>query len=343
MDFTTYKNKFIAKATQSKMSDSDINDCLDYAKKLFDNSIPVIYNTTHLSKLVGVRKTYIKRASIYTKSYYRNFEIAKRNGKPRLISEPLPNLKLIHNYILDEILNNVSISSFAKAYKPKSPIKENIRYHVNQQIVLAIDIKDFFPSINKDMVEKVFLNLGYSELLSDLFSKLCTLNNSLPQGAPTSPYLSNIVLKSFDKKVADYCLERNIRYTRYADDITLSGDFDTKEAIKYITQNIELIGLEINKNKTKIMTRNKQQLVTGIVVNEKMQVPRKERNSIRQNVFYLKKFGLNNYLEHEKINNKNFLHHLYGKISYVCYMNPNDNEFKDYKLYLKDLIQKHSH
>ncbi|MCT3800285.1 reverse transcriptase [Elizabethkingia anophelis] len=343
MDFTTYKNKFTEKAAKMKMSDLDILDCLNYAEPLIKNKIPVIYNTTHFSKLVGVRKAYIKRVSIYTKSYYRSFEIAKRSGKSRMISEPLPNLKLIHSFILEEILNNVPISSFAKAYKRKSSIKENIRFHVNQKYVLTIDIENFFNSISKEMVEKVFLELGYSELLSDLFSKLCTLNDVLPQGAPTSPYISNIVLKSFDKKIADYCLTKGIKYTRYADDITLSGDFDTKEAFTFVEQNINEIGLSINKTKTRVMTKDMSQVVTGIVVNEKAQISRKERNKLRQNIYYLKKYGLDNYISHEKIEKNNFLFHIYGKISYVSYINSDDKEFKEYKIYLKGLIEKHFH
>jgi len=341
MDFTTYQKRFTEKATRQKMSDSDIEDCLAYAKVLFDNSVITVYNTSHFSKLTGIRKAYIKRASIYTKSYYRVFEIAKRNGNPRIISEPLPNLKVIQDFILEEILNKVTVSAFAKAYKKNSSIKENTRYHVDQKIVLSLDIKDFFNSISIEMVEKIFLDLGYSELLSDLFSKLCTLNKCLPQGASTSPYISNIVLKGFDKKIADYCLQQNIRYTRYADDITLSGDFDTGKAVALIEGELLKLNLTINQNKTKVMTRNMRQVVTGIVVNKKIQVSGKERNKLRQNVFYLEKFGLPDYIEHEKIKFNNYLYHLYGKLSYVVYINPKDQEFIDYKIYVKDLIKKY--
>lgn len=343
MDFTTYQKKFTEKATRMKMSDNDITDCLAYAKVLFTNNVIVVYNTSHFSKLVGIRKAYIKRASIYTKSYYRKFDIAKRSGNPRTISEPLPNLKIIQNFILEEILNKVTVSAFAKAYKKNSSIKENTRYHVNQKIVLSLDIKDFFNSISIEMVEKVFLDLGYSELLSDLFSKLCTLDKYLPQGASTSPYISNIILKGFDKTVADYCLQKNIKYTRYADDITLSGDFNTDEATALIEEELLKLNLFTNQNKTKVMTRNMRQVVTGIVVNEKIQVSRKERNKLRQNIFYLKKFDLPNYIEHEKIKFNNYLYHLYGKLSYIVYINPKDQEFIDYKIYVKDLIKKYHH
>lgn len=340
MDFTTYSSKFTNKALKLGLTNLEIDECLNYSKKIFEANLPIIYNTSHFSKLVGVRKTYIKRAAIYTKSYYRNFEIAKKNGNPRLISEPLPNLKSIQDFILKEILSNVKVSAFAKAYKKKSSIIENTRYHINQSIVLSLDIEDFFGSIKREKIEKIFLMLGYSELLSDLFSKLCTLNDSLPQGAPTSPFLSNIIMKEFDSKIADYCLENKIRYTRYADDITLSGNFNVKEAEKLVTSELLKLDLKLNTDKTKIMTPNMRQIVTGIVVNQKNQVPRNERMILRQSMYYIKKFGLEEHIKAKNISYNNYLYYLYGKIAYIVYINPEDKEFIEYKNDLKGLIKK---
>ena len=337
MEFEIYRKKFETKASKSGLTDLEIIDCLNYAQPLIEKNLPVIYNTSHLSKLVGIRKTYIKRAAIYTKSYYRNFTIAKRSGKPREISEPLPNLKLIHNFILTNILENVKISAFAKAYKKKSNILENTRYHLKQKKVVTLDIENFFPSINSKEVENIFVELGYSELISNLLSKLCTLNDALPQGAPTSPYLSNIFMFKFDSKLADYCLDRKIRYTRYADDITISGDFDEKEAIEHVSALLKEMDLELN-SKTKIMKRGQQQIVTGIVVNEKNQVPRKERLKLRQEIYHIKTKELESHKKFKQITERNYLYHLYGKISYVVFINPDDKEFIEYKKFLKTLM-----
>lgn len=338
MNFSTYSERFIDKAIAEGLTPAEVENCLNYAKKLFDNSVPVIYNTTHFSKLVGVKKAYIKRSVMYTKSFYRNFEIAKRSGKSRTISEPLPNLKLIQNFILNEILNNIKVSAFAKAYKRRSTLIENVRYHTNQNIVITIDIRDFFGSIKKSDVERIFLNFGYSDLLADLLSKLCTLNDSLPQGAPTSPSLSNIYMKPFDSVVADFCLSRNIRYTRYADDITISGDFDIEEALEFIKSKLTVMNLTIHPDKFKVMHQGLQQKVTGIVVNNKIQAPRKDRNKLRQTLHYIKKFGIDNHIQHMKIIERNYLYHLYGKVSFIVYLNPKDDEFLSYKEYLKGLI-----
>ncbi|RKN83677.1 reverse transcriptase domain-containing protein [Ulvibacterium marinum] len=337
MEFEIYKKKFEAKALKTGLTDLEITDCLNYALPLIEKGLPVIYNTSHLSKLVGLRKTYVKRAAIYTKSYYRNFTIAKRSGMPREISEPLPNLKIIHKFILEEILENIKVSAFAKAYKKKSNILENTRYHINQNKVVTLDIENFFPSITTDKVENIFRGLGYSDLISNLLSKLCTLNNSLPQGAPTSPYLSNLFMKGFDSKLADFCLSKKIRYTRYADDITLSGDFNEKEAIDYISVLLKELDLDLNC-KTKIMKRGQQQIVTGIVVNEKSQVPRKERLKLRQEIYHIKTKDLDSHKKFKQITQRNYLYHLYGKISYVVFVNPKDEEFIEYKKFLKTLM-----
>ncbi|MBP2619109.1 MAG: reverse transcriptase domain-containing protein [Chryseobacterium sp.] len=339
MEYNIYKEKFTKKAIKEGLTETEVNECLIYAKPLIENGLPIIFNTSHFSKLVGVRKTYIKRAAIYSRSYYRSFTIAKRNGNPREISEPLPNLKLIQNYILSEILYNVKISAFAKAYKKKTTIIENTRYHVNQKKLVTLDIRNFFSSIKKEQVYIIFNKLGYSEIISDLFSKLCTLNDQLPQGAPTSPFLSNIFMSDFDMFVADYCTSKNIRYTRYADDISLSGDFDEKEIIELIIERLKEKGLELNNEKTKIMLRNQRQIVTGIVVNEKNQVPRKERLKLRQEVFHIRTKTLEVHKEIKNIKNRNYLYHLYGKISYVVFINPNDKEFIEYKEYIRTLFK----
>ncbi|MCV9386992.1 reverse transcriptase family protein [Reichenbachiella ulvae] len=339
MEYELYKEKFTSKAHRSGLTKQEIEECLSYARPLLDKNLPLIYNTSHFSRLVGIRKIYIKRASIYTKSYYRKFLIAKRQGNPREISEPLPNLKHIQTYILTEILQHVKISAFAKAYKKKANILENTRYHVNQEKVVTLDIKNFFPSITFKAIENIFFKLGYSPILSNLFAKLCTLNGCLPQGSPTSPYLSNIFMYDFDSKLADFCLERKIRYTRYADDIAISGDFDEKEAIDYITDLLKGLDLELNPSKTKIMCQNQRQIVTGIVVNKKNQIPRKERLKLRQEVFHIRTKGLKAHIKHKGITKRNYLYHLYGKISYAVFINPYDKEFIEYKRLIKSLMK----
>ena len=163
---------------------------------------------THFSSLVGYNTKYIRRSIISTKYFYRYFEIEKKNGKKRKIAYPLPSLKEIQKWILEEILYNVKISRHAKGYIPKRSLYEHLKYHKNEKTVLTLDIDNFFGSIDEDLVYNVFLNLGYSKNVSYFLSGLCCLDKCLPQGAPTSPYISNIILNKFfeSDSISGYCL-----------------------------------------------------------------------------------------------------------------------------------------
>ena len=337
MTFDQYKRAFTDEALKSGYSLQNVNRCLVYAERLFTNEVPVIYNTSHLAGLVGYRKSYLKKAALFTSYFYRDFEILKKNGKKRKISEPLPSLKEIQLWILENILYKVKVSKYAKAYIPKVNIKQNLRFHIKKPLILAIDIENFFPSIKQIYVEEIFQSLGYSSMISNLLAKLCCRDGSLPQGAPTSPYLSNIYLKPLDDAVSKYCKEKNIRYTRYADDLTFSGKFNDKELFEFLLIETQKLKLQINNEKTKVMTPNTRQTVTGIVVNEKPQVSFKKRNELRQIIYYIKKFGLENHMGRLNIKKQNYVDHLLGQINFIIYINPTDNEFIEYKKYLQAL------
>jgi RNA-directed DNA polymerase len=340
MDFEQYKDSFTKEATKSGYSKENIQHCLDYAEVLFNHDVPLIYNTSHLSALVGYKKEYLKKAALHTKYFYRDFNITKKNGQKRSISEPLPSLKEIQIWILKNILYQIPVSPFAKAYRPKISLIENLRFHKNQPKILTLDLENFFPSISIDSIENIFLELGYSKNISNLLSLLCTKDGTLPQGAPTSPYLSNLMFKNADAIISDYCIQRKIRYTRYADDLSFSGDFDEKKLLDKITETVEKLGLKLNNKKTKLMTPGNRQTVTGIVVNEKPQVVFHKRNKLRQAMYYIKKFGIDEHRVYKEINQANFLEHLLGKINFILQINPKDSEFLKYKSFLIDLKAK---
>ena len=340
MDFTQYKDEFAIEAPKMGLSKQNIKHCLDYANILFNNNVPVIYNPSHLSELVGYKKEYLKKATLHTSYFYRDFEITKKNGQKRLLSEPLPSLKEIQIWILKNILEKIPVSPFAKAYKLKTRLTENLKYHRNQPKVFTLDLENFFPSVEIKKIQKVFLEMGYSKIVSELLAKLCSRDNSLPQGAPTSPYLSNLIFKEADSIISEFCRQRKIRYTRYADDLSFSGNFDEVELLNKVMQTVENLNLRINKSKTKLMTPDKRQTVTGIVVNDKPQVVFHKRNELRQTMYYIHKFGFDEHRVYKEINKANYLEHLLGKINFVLQINPKDNEFKKYKSFLIDLKRK---
>jgi len=331
MKFKAYKKKFVEKAQNVGYSYENIEKCLTYAEPIINKGLPVIYNTSHLSALVGYNKNYIKRAALSTPNFYKKYQAKKKNGKMRDLAEPLPSLKEIQHWILENILYKLEVSKFAKAYIPKKTIKEHFIFHKGQEIVLTMDLKNFFGSVNLGTVEQVFIHAGYSKLISNLLAKLCTLNQVLPQGAPTSPCLSNIIFFNLDKQISKYCINRKIWYTRYADDMTFSGDFDTDELIEFIKNTVESQDLNINEEKTLIMKRNQPQIVCGIIVNDKIQVPKEKRNELRQAVYYIEKYGLESHLEKIEWNRGNYIKHLIGVANYILFINPKDKIVREYR------------
>lgn len=334
MNWVEYYTEFRIRAKQSGYSEAYCDKWLQYAKSLYDKKIPIIYSQEHLCLLLGYREEYVFAASNSPELFYRSYEIPKKNGGFRIISEPLPSLKEIQRWILDNILTRIDVSVYAKAYIKKRSIKDNARFHKRQKIVLSLDVEKFFDSITSDKIYKLFLSLGYEEDVVVMLTNLCCLDGCLPQGAPTSPMLSNIILKDFDNTVAKFTNEKKIRYTRYADDMTFSGDFHVGEVISFVKSKLYELGLRLNEEKTRTRKSWQSQEVTGIVVNQKMQLPKVVRKKIRQEVYYIKKFGLESHMQHCGIDKNNYLPHLKGKIQYGLFINPKDCELQGYLDYL---------
>ena len=288
-------------------------------------------------------KKYIK--TIYSISNnieknYKIYKIKKRNGKYRTIYEPNSILKQIQKQILINILNNKSISKYAKAYHKGIQLKDNAIFHINKEIILKLDIENFFENISfLDIYNSCFPIEYFPKSVGMILTYLCTYNNHLTQGSPTSPYISNLVMKEFDEELGNWCNLRNISYTRYSDDMTFSGQFNPSELIVKVRKMLYKLGLSLNNDKIHIIHKSSRQNVTGIVVNEKMQVNIKYRNKIRQKIYYIKKFGLSSHLKKCDINikPKKYLNGLYGKNLYVLQINETDKEFIKYKQFLEKL------
>lgn len=293
-------------------------------------------------------KNYIK--TIYSISNnieknYKIYKIKKRNGKYRNICEPSSNLKQIQKRILTNILNNKSISKYAKAYHKGVGLKDNAIPHINKEMILKLDIKDFFENISfVDIYNSCFSIEYFPKSVGIILTYLCTYDNHLTQGSPTSAYISNLVMKEFDEELGNWCNLKNISYTRYSDDMTFSGEFNPSELIVKVRKMLYKLGLELNNNKIHIVHKSSSQNVTGIVVNEKLQVNIKYRNKIRQEIYYIKKFGLSSHMKKSDINieSKRYLNKLYGRIIYVLQINEYDKEFIKYKQFIKSLKRQYN-
>ena len=309
--------------------DAYVTACLDYAKCLHTKNLPVIFDGIHLCNLVGYRPEFVYAAANDSSRFYRQFTVKKKSGGERTISEPLPSLKEIQRWILDRILNNVRPSKFAKGFRRNYSIRDNAKFHIGQKYVISLDLVDFFPSINYERVYSTFAQQGYSKAVATLLSHLCTLEDQLPQGAPTSPALSNLIATRLDRRIGAFAIKNGYRYTRYADDITLSGLSDSRAlgpALDLIAVVARDEGFVINSAKTRIMRQGQRQEVTGVVVNSKLAAPRDMRRSLRQVNYYVEKFGLASHMEHSHVTKRAYLQHVLGKANFILFINSSDTD-----------------
>lgn len=222
--------------------------------------------------------------------YYNTFYIPKRDWTKRKIQAPNQKLKIIQKQILKELEKKYFLPNFVTAFRKNFSIKYNAKKHVNKKVVINIDIKDFFSHITDEMLEKrlkYYTHIKHEDIQK--FISFTTTKWSLPQGAPTSPFLANFVFLPIDyiiiKLLKKY--DKNVSYTRYADDLTFSSNNDTiKNAIRIITDSIlPKYGFEAKKKKTTIYRNHTKQLVTGLVVNEKVTYPRSKYMVLRSKVY----------------------------------------------------------
>jgi RNA-directed DNA polymerase len=319
-----YSEEFETAARNSNLSTTYLLSCLTYAKGLFNRNLPVIYDLDHFSKLVGYDSKFIIAAAYSTDSFYRQYSVPKIAGGARLISEPLPSLKEIQRWILDNLLHKIRPSRFAKGFVLGRSIKDNARFHRGQAKVLSLDIKDFFPNVRPGRVFNLFRSLGYQRRLAFYLTRICTLDGSLPQGAPTSPALSNLVSIRIDRRLGGFALKQGIRYTRYADDLSFSGDFDVGGVITFAKKVVSEEGFRLNESKIRLMERHQRQEVTGVVVNTRLQAPASLRKKFRTEMYFIRRFGIESHMKYARIEKANYLKHLMGIANFILFVNPED-------------------
>ena len=294
-----------------------------------------------LEKDLGVSKSTLYKLSNRIKFHYHKTEIPKKNGGTRILSVPSEELRAVQRKIADVILYNEPVSVHATAYRYGSSTVFNASPHVNKDIVLNLDILHFFDSILfSEVKDKVFPAEKYSEQIRTLLSILCYYKDSLPQGAPSSPAITNIIMRDFDDTVGKWCKTRNIAYTRYCDDMTFSGNFDVKEVIGFIKTQLRKNGFLLNTAKTRVSRNNKRQSVTGIVVNEKLSIPAEYKRKLRQEIYYCNKFGINSHMARLDFdgNEISYINHLLGRINYVLSVTPDDKQMLDSKKLLLGML-----
>jgi RNA-directed DNA polymerase len=203
--------------------------------------------------------------------YYHRFQVKKKTGGFRTIQAPLDPLKSLQSGIYQNVLSNVLVSQYAHGFVDDRSIYTNAKKHVDSICVVNLDLKDFFPSVTKEMIIR---NLEGEVETPYAIAELTTLKDVLPQGTPTSPCLSNIVCRELDRKLGNLAGKYRARYTRYADDLTFSSkkNTDLHKIISKAHSFIKRQGFDINYKKINVMRRGGRQVVTGLTVNDKVTV-----------------------------------------------------------------------
>lgn len=314
-----FTSKGLDKSLQSKY--------IEYIKVLVSNDVPIIFDFNHLRLLMGRSNTYFASVINSPENHYRSFKIKKRNGGFREILAPYPALLEMQYWIYNNILKKIEVNPYSHGFVRKKSILTNARVHLNQKELLKLDLKDFFPSIKLNRIIYVFKSLGYSNQVAFYLASLCSYEESLPQGAPTSPYLSNIIAKQLDKRLIGLSKQYNLRYTRYADDLTFSGDFIPAKLIEYISKIVSSEGFTINSEKTRLYKNGGKRIVTGIsVIGNELKLPKDYKRSLRQELHFILKYGYESHIKKKRIRKINYLEILLGKVNFWLSIEPS-NEF----------------
>lgn len=352
MSFSRIQYSKIAK--EEGHSDEFITETLAYAEQLEAKNLPVIFSTSHLSMLMGIELHTMNYILKNRRSQYKNYEIKKRKGGTRQISSPHATLKNIQQWINKNILQVIPIHEEAYGFCQKKSIVDNAQKHISSDYIFNVDLLKFFDTITEERVFGIFQSFGYHPNLAVDLAKLCTsyLNQDyvdsfdnvcrdkfkkivnkavLPQGAPTSPTLSNIIARRLDKRLLGYALNNNLQYSRYADDITFSGIGEKSLKMSVISKIIQEEGFEINKSKIRYFGKSSNKhMVTGLIVSDKIRIPKKFKKEVERHLYFCIKYGVESHIKslEERTGYKKgyFNEWIKGKICFINMVEPQEGE-----------------
>lgn len=256
------------------------------------------------------------------------------NGRSvRVIYNPDGLMRSCQYRILTKIFNQIELPDYIWAFEAGKSIPEMASIHVNKGTVISLDLKDFFHSIHQRTLANIFVEkFAIGEPAAKTLSELCTYKFFVPQGALTSPKLSNIVTYlTFGPLVEEYCRSKGLSLSIYADDITVSCDEDlvgsgkqaeVSQIITDISEIVTLHGFRINRKKTKVMRRTRRQYVCGVVVNQKTNMLRKERYKLRAMVHSVCTQGLEATALRNNMEPGKFFNYLQGRLNWLSQLNP---------------------
>jgi len=302
-------------------ADVDRFDADDPEKKRQDNALPKLDGVDAFAKALGVTVPRLRWLSYHrevdTGTHYVRWLVPKRDGSPRMISAPKPDLKAVQRWITREITEHLPVHGAAHGFIKGRSILTNAVVHARARVIVKLDIKGFYPTVTVRRVKGLLRRAGLGEQVATLMSLLATESpreevethgkkhyvalgpRSLPQGAPTSPSITNALCLRLDCRLSGLARKLGCRYTRYADDLTFSwhdkpprpGEGKSRTGVGALLRAVGMIvraeGFEIHTKKTRVMRKGARQKVTGLIVNEApvgqpiARVPRKTVRSLR--------------------------------------------------------------
>ncbi|MEH1884796.1 reverse transcriptase family protein [Nostoc sp.] len=294
---------------------------------------------------ISLEKLRFFTTSTYLTRHYLPFKISKKTGGERIISAPKPELKAAQRWILENILENIEVHNAAHGFCRNRSIVTNAKPHVGANVIINLDLQNFFQSISYNRVKELFCGFGYSEPTATIFGLICTTaeiaidgkinyiaseNRHLPQGSPASPAISNLICRNLDSRLATIAENLGFSYTRYADDLTFSASGDASHQISNLIKNAKIIitneCFTVNDNKTKISSKSVQQEVTGVIVNTQLNISKKTLKAFRATLYQIEQEGLSGKTWG---NSTNLIAAITGFANYVAMINPNKGaEFK---------------
>jgi retron-type reverse transcriptase len=253
---------------------------------------------------------------------YRTYSLPKKSGGSRLVTVPNDALKRLQRRILRNGFDDVLVHSAAHGFKRGRSIVTNALPHVGKACVVNVDIESFFPSTRYPLIFRACSQLmdgDLSEGACHVLADICSFGGGLPTGAPTSPAVANLVLRPADAAITKAATDNYITYTRYADDLTFSGDTNTIKILPFVKRILTQLGYQLKEKKTNIFRRGRRQMVTGLVVNEKPNLPRRLRRRLRAAVHQMTKDGNPQWQGHPMSSNE-----LLGRLAFLNLVQPEE-------------------
>lgn len=333
---------FLGEGVSAGLDAEDALECDEL--KLQRLGLPTLRTGADLALAMGLDLPTLKWLTYHRRGaalvHYHRYGVPKKTGGVRPISAPKPKLAAAQEWVLRSLLDRVAAQPEAHGFLAGRSVVTNATPHVGRQVVVNLDVKDFFPTFTFRRVKGLFTKgLGYGEHVATILALLCTEpprvetvldgervwvalgDRHLPQGACTSPAITNLICTRLDRRLAGLARYYGYRYTRYADDLTFSGDDQetVRDLLGAVRRVVGAEGLRVNEDKTRVMRPGRRQEVTGVTVNQKLSVARDEVRRLKATLHNCATKGLES---QNRTGHPDFAAHLRGRVAWVSMVDP---------------------